>query len=205
PRSAHAAVVPDRPALIVLSARSEDRLHDQARQLLAWLSGAAREDHELFDIAYTLQVGREAMEHRLAFTAATLDEARDKLAQRDGGYRGEVKKYREVLSIFNGDDVLQAAISAWVRDGKHSKLLELWVKGVAFDWERLYGPGSVYGARRPRRVALPTYPFARDRYWANGHDKRLDAGEFEALLDDLAGQRISVEAALDRVSAPTID
>jgi natural product biosynthesis luciferase-like monooxygenase protein len=221
PRPAHSAVAPERPALIVLSARTEDRLQDQAGQLLAWLSAPGREDHELFDIAYTLQVGRQAMEHRLAFTAATLDAARDQLAQRDRCYRGEVKKYREVLSIFNGDDVLQAAISAWLREGKHTKLLELWVKGVAVDWERLYGPGSAYGARRPRRVALPTYPFARERYWAHGHGKRgdeqvrivgrgqsargSDAGAFEALLDELAGQRISVDAALDRVSAPTID
>jgi acyl transferase domain-containing protein len=205
PGPAEIAVVPERPALIVLSARTEDRLHDQAGQLLAWLSAPGREDRELFDIAYTLQVGREAMEHRLAFTAATLDEARAKLAQRDRCCRGEVKKHREVLSIFDGDDALQAAISTWVRDGKHTRLLELWVNGVAFDWERLYGPGSVYGARRPRRVVLPTYPFARDRYWARGHDRRRDAGAFEALLDDVAGQRISVEAALDLVSAPAME
>ena len=209
PPSAHVAIVAERPALIVLSARTDDRLQDQARQLLAWLSAPAREDHELFDIAYTLQVGRQAMEHRLAFTAATLDEARDKLAQRDRCYRGDAKQYREVLSIFNGDDVLQAASAAWAREGKHTKLLELWVKGVAFDWARLYGPGSAYGARQPRRVALPTYPFARERYWAHAPKKHapllVDAGAFEAVLDELAGQRISVEAALDRVSAPMID
>ncbi|MBB6249462.1 SDR family NAD(P)-dependent oxidoreductase, partial [Rhodanobacter sp. A1T4] len=34
-----------------------------------------------------------------------------------------------------------------------------WVKGLAFDWQRLYG------AHRPRRISLPTYPFARERYW----------------------------------------
>ena len=153
------------------------------------------------------------MEHRLAFTAATLDEARAKLAQRDRCHRGDVKKHRELLSIFHGDDALQAAISTWVRDGKHTKLLELWVSGVAFAWDRLYGPGSAYGARRPRRLPLPTYPFARDRYWASGHDSRHDrrddsrpgAGGFEAVLDDLAGQRISIEAALDRVSAPAME
>jgi 3-oxoacyl-(acyl-carrier-protein) synthase/acyl carrier protein len=228
--AASSAITPEHPALIVLSAKTGERLEEQARQLLTWMSEPARQEHELLDLAYTLQVGRQAMEHRLAFTAATLDEARAKLARPDRWTRGEVKAYREVWSIFNGDDVLQAGISAWVKGGKHAKLLELWVKGVAFDWTRLYGAGSVYGARQPRRVALPTYPFARDRYWARGvdgvigngkrhgqRDERLDgqgngngngdvldgdleAGGIEALLDDLAGQRISVEAALDHVT-----
>ncbi|WP_158756200.1 SDR family NAD(P)-dependent oxidoreductase, partial [Dyella sp. S184] len=34
------------------------------------------------------------------------------------------------------------------------------VKGLAFDWQRMYGEN------RPRRISLPTYPFARERYWA---------------------------------------
>ena len=50
-------------------------------------------------------------------------------------------------------------IDAWVAKGKYGKLLELWVKGLAFDWRRLYGEA------RPRRISLPTYPFARERYW----------------------------------------
>src|SRR5262249_5070807 len=43
--------------------------------------------------------------------------------------------------------------------GKFGKLLDLWVKGLAFDWSGLYGE------TRPRRLSLPTYPFARERYW----------------------------------------
>jgi acyl transferase domain-containing protein len=40
----------------------------------------------------------------------------------------------------------------------------LWVKGLAFDWRRLYA-----GAM-PRRVSLPTYPFAQERYWISRTD-----------------------------------
>ena len=53
----------------------------------------------------------------------------------------------------------RGAIEAWVAKGKHGKLLELWVKGLSFDWQRLYGEA------KPRRISLPTYPFARERYW----------------------------------------
>uniref|UniRef100_UPI00197FB7C1 polyketide synthase family protein n=1 Tax=Burkholderia sp. Ac-20379 TaxID=2703900 RepID=UPI00197FB7C1 len=37
-----------------------------------------------------------------------------------------------------------------------------WVAGAALDWARLYGEPRL---RAPRRVALPTYPFASKRFW----------------------------------------
>jgi len=33
------------------------------------------------------------------------------------------------------------------------------VNGLSFDWERLYGQS------KPRRISLPAYPFARERFW----------------------------------------
>ena len=68
------------PVLVVLSARDEARLRDQASQLLAALDGENFTDADLADIAHTLQLGREAMRQRLAFVAGTLAEIRDRLA-----------------------------------------------------------------------------------------------------------------------------
>lgn len=52
------------------------------------------------------------------------------------------------------------------RRSDHQSLLaglgELWRSGVAIDWPAVHG-----GARR-RRIALPTYPFERKRYWPRG-------------------------------------
>ena len=151
--------------MVVLSAKTEERLREQAGNLLTALPGFA--DGDLAAIAYTLQVGRDAMEERLALTAATLDELQWKLAAfLDGSdaiaslYRGQVKRNREVLSAFADDDMAQA-LDSWIAKGKYGKLLDLWVKGLPVSWERLYG-----GAK-PRRVELPTYPFARERYWVS--------------------------------------
>ncbi|MFG2793365.1 phosphopantetheine-binding protein [Streptomyces sp. NPDC048419] len=47
----------------------------------------------------------------------------------------------------------------WARAGKLSKLAAVWVKGLEVDWNLLHE-----GSAR-RRIALPTYPFARTRYW----------------------------------------
>jgi len=41
----------------------------------------------------------------------------------------------------------------------YGRLLELWVRGLNIDWNRLYGE------RRPLRVSLPGYPFSPESYW----------------------------------------
>ncbi|XXZ17164.1 type I polyketide synthase [Sorangium sp. So ce315] len=162
-------VTRDRPALIVLSAKTPDRLQERARRLLDHFANGAYGDEDLADIAYTLQVGREALDHRLAFMAATLDEAREKLAIAAAGsdasatrgtlFRGHLKSDADALSLFTDDEELREAVAKWVQRGKYDKVLELWVKGLSFDWAKLYD------GVRPRRISLPTYPFARERYW----------------------------------------
>ncbi|OPC84034.1 modular polyketide synthase [Embleya scabrispora] len=48
-------------------------------------------------------------------------------------------------------------------DGSMGRILaasaELYVRGVPVDWT------ACFGAARPRRIGLPTYPFQRQRYW----------------------------------------
>jgi acyl transferase domain-containing protein/acyl carrier protein/aryl carrier-like protein len=201
------------PALIVLSAKNEERLKEQASQLLGHIGTRLEGESELVEMAYTLQVGREAMEHRLGLMVTSVDELREKLSAYVSGktdiedcYRGEVRRNKEVLSLFTADEDLQRAIEAWVAKGKYDKVLELWVKGLPFDWSKLYEDGSAYGQGRPRRISLPTYPFARERYWIEpGEGARWSgvaprsAGEHAAVLhpllqrntSDLSGQRFS--------------
>jgi polyketide synthase PksN len=154
------------PALIVLSAKDEQRLRERADQLRQALDGGRYTESDLAAIAYTLQVGREAMEQRLGLLVTSLADLREKLtryASDTAGiedlYRGEVKRNKEMVSVFAADDELQEAIAKWLERGKYGKLLEVWVKGMVLDWRRLYGE------RTPRRLSLPGYPFATDRHW----------------------------------------
>ncbi|MET0335415.1 MAG: type I polyketide synthase, partial [Rhizobacter sp.] len=162
PQPAQPHVQPEGPVVVVLSARNDERLREQVRQLRSALEHQAEE--ALHDIAYTLQVGREAMEVRLAVVVASLDQLRHKLdaylvgKSADELYRGEVKRNKEALTVFSGEE-LQETVGKWIQHGKLDKLAEAWSKGLVLEWNRLYGQA------RPRRIALPTYPFARERYW----------------------------------------
>jgi acyl transferase domain-containing protein/NAD(P)-dependent dehydrogenase (short-subunit alcohol dehydrogenase family)/acyl carrier protein len=158
---------PRGPALIVLSAKSEDRLREAARRLAAFIrsDGATV---ALSDIAYTLQVGREAFTHRLAFAATSLDEVEARLsayagqgALPQGVYVGRVPDEGDGLAAVAADEDMAAAVSALIAKGKHEKLLAAWVAGLAVDWAR------VSGACGARRIGLPTYPFARERHWVS--------------------------------------
>ncbi|MCZ8521617.1 SDR family NAD(P)-dependent oxidoreductase [Paenibacillus caseinilyticus] len=157
------------PALFLLSARDGERLREQAERLLKWASSGALPPDRLVDAAFTLQVGREAMEERLALTAISVEELREKLTaylegreEVDGLYRDGVKRNKETLALFAQDEDMARTVESWVAKGKFAKLLDLWVKGFPVDWTRLYG------GEEPRRMRLPVYPFARERYWVPG-------------------------------------
>ncbi|WP_141697485.1 SDR family NAD(P)-dependent oxidoreductase, partial [Paenibacillus polymyxa] len=163
------------PAMIVLSARNKDRLDEQVQRLLAELKEPEYSQTSLEDIAFTLQVGREAMEERLAVIVKSTRELTEKLESFlagnediDGLYLGQAKKNKDILAVLEADEDMAKMVDSWISKGKYTKLAELWVKGLLFDWTRLYENTS------PRRISLPTYPFAKESYWifARGGESR---------------------------------
>ena len=97
----------------MISARNEDRLRAQVLQLREAVASGAFSDKDLPDISYTLQVGRDAMEQRLALSVATVTELAGKLTQWidgdpaiEGLYRGEVRRHNERWSILAKEDAV---------------------------------------------------------------------------------------------------
>jgi len=174
------------PAIIVLSAKTDARLQEQAQQLLQHLHTHDYEPADLMNVAYTLQAGRDAMEHRLGFMAGSFEELRIKLsACLSGGqgefmdlHRGEVKRVKETLASMGGDEESASLVRAWIEKGEFVKVLEMWTRGWPIAWERLYSGG------KPCRVSLPTYPFARDRYWANKGPSEVELHRDDVLRND---------------------
>ncbi|MEH2062927.1 MAG: SDR family NAD(P)-dependent oxidoreductase [Nostoc sp.] len=166
-------------SLIVVSARDEDRLRELAKNLCIYARDCSLTDNEtqtaqLQAVAYTLQVGREAMEERLGLMVASFAELSEKLEGFLSGqsdvenlYRGQVKPNKEAMSVLADDEEFAETIHAWIHKRNDTKILALWVKGFVFDWSKLYGE------KKPPRIHLPTYPFARERYWAKAIDLSL--------------------------------
>jgi len=131
----------------------------------------------LANLAYTLQVGREAMRERLGLLVGSVPELEEKLRAFSEGrdnseelYRGKVNRNDDSLAILTADEDMSKTIDTWISKRKYSKLLDLWVKGLDFDWNKLYGKS------KPSRISLPTYPFARERYWV---DLKLETGNLK--------------------------
>src|SRR5690606_9222391 len=145
----------------------EGQLRTVAGDLRRYLDEAG-DAVSLADVAHTLQVARDAMEHRLAFVASGSSDAIRRLdaflaGEAAGGlHLGRVRPNRAVISVLEGDADLRQAAAGLVSRARHDELLALWVRGLDVDWTQL--PGS---AGR-RRVRLPGYPFARTRHWVRG-------------------------------------
>ncbi|HYK02059.1 MAG TPA: SDR family NAD(P)-dependent oxidoreductase [Thermoanaerobaculia bacterium] len=175
------------PQLIVLSAKNEERLRAYAQSLQAYLEKT--EAVELVDVAYTLQVGRDEMPERLALVASSAADITRKLAEFLEGtvlpqdvYRGNA---RQAAAAADESDV-----RGLVERNELSKLAELWASGAKLDWP------SLHGTALPRRISLPTYPFARERHWipeskAPKKEQRELAAAMPALLHPLVHRNVS--------------
>ncbi|MTJ79682.1 MAG: SDR family NAD(P)-dependent oxidoreductase, partial [Telmatospirillum sp.] len=150
------------PRLIVLSAQGRNRLTAYAARLAAYLAGVgagAGPDLDLADVAYSLQVGREAMPERLAFIAADIQDAARRLEAIGRGDGGDWLFVGTVRRVAAGD--AEAPFPAPVVTGDLARLARLWTSGAEIDWDSL----NIAGDDRGRRIPLPTYPFERVRHW----------------------------------------
>ncbi|MBU6400846.1 MAG: SDR family oxidoreductase, partial [Verrucomicrobia bacterium] len=182
-----------RPRLIVISARNEDRLKVVAEQLAAHLRGPGAVA-SLRDLAYTLQIGRAAMESRVAFVVkdqAQLLDRLDRLVRgerpSEGGWFGQVKRQKESADSRTRESL--DAASRWVQDRDLDKLAAYWTSGGEVDWVGLH-------EGRERRLALPTYPFEQQRFWIDEPAAATSAPKLAPLKLKVAGQPLVPTSAV---------
>lgn len=140
---------------------------EEANHLLKLVDQGKYEENDLRNIAYTLQTGREEWKERLAFTADSIMELKEKLTkavqqsknEEHVIYRGSIERKNELLNLLANDDGIESLIKNWFEMQEYNKLLSFWVIGLKIDWNLLYGE------EKPRRISLPTYPFQKFRYW----------------------------------------
>jgi acyl transferase domain-containing protein len=144
------------PCVFTVSAKNEERLREYVSRLLVHLR--SEQDIDLANLCYTFQVGREAMEERLALVVSNVDELIDRLGKWSNR-RSSADIYRGSLGPRRGSARSSKIASAILGEQSLVELASRWAAGEDVDWE------SLYPRTKPQRIDLPTYPFARERYW----------------------------------------
>ena len=142
------------------------------------------------------------MAERLGFIVSSVDQLAQKLSRFVAGEerigetprRGIVDSGNDWVTVIDQDDDMREAIERWLARRKLSKVLELWIRGLNFDWNKLYGDA------RPRRISLPAYPFAREHYGINepssapvlNGNPKLDEGmrSIEAIINKIGDDMV---------------
>jgi acyl transferase domain-containing protein len=136
--------------------------------MVANLRAHLHADQRLQDLAYTLQVGREAMPQRLALVVSTVAALEQRLDDFTRGaatadtYRG-VAPDRHVSAP-------ESAAGGVSSTPQLAQLAAAWVRGATVDWEQLLTGVPRSGERQPRSVPrlarLPGLWYCASRYGA---------------------------------------
>ncbi|MBT5708092.1 MAG: type I polyketide synthase, partial [Verrucomicrobia bacterium] len=160
--------------LIVLSANNPERLREVIRQLIKFLE--LEPGCSLPDLAYTLQVGREAMKERLAFVASSIEGLLQKLTKslvstdvssNQSLYLGSVSRVTSCLE----------SVDALIERRDLEGLASLWAEGGFVPWRNLFSDHPV------NRISLPLYPFTQRRCWIDSRSA-VDPVAMEVRVED---------------------
>jgi polyketide synthase PksN len=134
--------------IFVLSAKNQQRLQKYAKSVYHYLHENSALD--LASLAYTLQVGREEMEERVAFLAEDIESLMRQLKKISQSTAIPAKKINKPQN----NDIAQLITSNALKE-----IAEHWSNGGNVDWKLLYEYPF------PTRISIPTYPFAKDFFW----------------------------------------
>lgn len=177
PEVNHEEITEDTPNFFVISAKYQEGLKIIVQNLLSWLNH--NKDQNLYDVLYTLAMGRGHYNHRVGFKVNSINELitslqaylnNDKLDTliHEGKYAivSENKKNRQKYELtveehkmlnHKAETILNDVIN---NKNVHSgeELLEVYTKGADIDWSRLFN-------RLGYHLHLPTYPYKREYCW----------------------------------------
>ena len=168
----------------VLSARADEQLRDRALGIIAAIDNGIINKDSFLATAYTLAVGRKAMECRLAVLAESVESLREKLNSFVNGNSG-------VENVWTSSDKLSGSGDARAK-ALGEKLMQ-WAHGGKLSWD------AMYQGITPPRMHLPTYPFAQEHYWietaGNQQQVTLQAQSLpvpsDAVLAIITGDRVA--------------
>lgn len=151
------------------------------------------------DVAYTLQVGRVALEYRLAVVASSLVELADKLLElaKSGPSDSELGSLEHSWSGHFATAMDKGWHSSETDENalrnfnslEWEEIAKAWISGTPVDWPQLYTKKD--GSCNVSRISLPTYGFEKTVYWPKvsspvrkiGSGNSKNQGSLTDLLD----------------------
>lgn len=169
--------------IIVLSAKTKEQLNIQVQRLIGVFKYGEYTQKDFINICYTLQIGREHMNVRLAVIADSLEETRNLLTlfQNKKGQSENIFVNTDTDLLFyskGSEEEFDSFIKALVDHQKFSQIAELWIKGFDFDWEVLYEGME----NMPHCVSLPSYPFEKERFWVRDMIPHSEQSDYKMMV-----------------------
>ncbi|MCK0471884.1 SDR family NAD(P)-dependent oxidoreductase [Halalkalibacter sp. APA_J-10(15)] len=168
--------------LVVISAKEQDVLVQKVRDLQNWLEKNPKEV-EIADIAYTLMVGREQMEHRVGFIVNDREELAEELAYISRVGLNEYRYYNEIrVNVKKNDTYIRTLLMDMRKNSANDlhlleEVRELYLSGHIIPWYELVDRGSY------KRLHLPTYPFQYQYHWL--YPKREKVVQYKNIVGQL--------------------
>lgn len=148
---------------VVLSARTKNSLRKSVENLFLAVKEDAQELN-LADVAYTLQVGRQAMKERIAFMVNDMEQLKTMLQE----YVEHGKKLDGVYEGSVADEEME-----WMTAQQNNihECVKQWAEGKNIRWEGLYEHC------KRKRCSLPAYAFEKEHFWFQEEKKGTAPGD----------------------------
>mgnify|MGYP005834515199 CR=1 FL=1 len=162
--------------LFVLSAKNEERLKTYCGKFIDFFENIYKlPNKELYtfrNIAFTLQIGREALDERIAILSGDIQAVTERLRKYvngeefiEGLFAGSIKVGIKLGDQYGSNDNYSSTISP-----EAEKLYidaSRWVVGEDVDFKAYYENTDL-----PMKISLPTYPFSQKSYWVPKGENR---------------------------------
>ncbi|WP_459470469.1 beta-ketoacyl synthase N-terminal-like domain-containing protein [Staphylococcus cohnii] len=159
------AIEEKREKLILISAKSQEQVLKKCQDMISFLQNEPKVSLE--EIEYTLAVGREHFNYRIAVITTNLEDLIFKLndvidnPSVISNIQENEKKNINIIDI-NWHKIIEEAFSEY----KLKTILEIWKLGIKVDWEVLL--------KKQKRISLPGYPFEEITFHLNPNIANLD-------------------------------
>jgi polyketide synthase PksN len=209
--------------LLVLSAKTEQALAERINNMMQLLQSRSWTTQEMHAISHTLLAGRQHFAYRCAIVVEDAQDAIRAWQQASSTqkppnlFRGQVLRgFKPQRALLDYAQQLLEQTATLINDRERCRehlqaLGELYCQGYELPWSLLFEEV------RPKRISLPTYPFAKERYWvdavaqtsAAGSSRPLrvvtnkptvnDSAFLKRLVSDTRTGAISIDAARDAI------